>query len=166
LSVDDLPSGFVKVSLPDAGGLGVDGCPLLDTGHSSDVDAQAAVAFTRGSVVVGETILQTSESNARQSMSKLARVPGECREFTAKIEGLDFLFTPSVLDFAPIGEETVALRLTAQFAGLPAAIEEHVVTVRRGGTILIVSHVAPGSVDRVITESITHAAFEKVTRQR
>jgi hypothetical protein len=167
LTVDDLPSGFTEAAVPDNGGLGdFKGCPLLDTSSSSDVNAQAALVFTSGATAVSETILQMSEDSARQSMSGLARVPSECHEFTANVSGLDVAFTPDVLDLASMGDETVALRLTAQVAGLPVAIEEHVVAVRHGRTILIVTHAAPGSTDRAVTESITRAAYEKAVRRQ
>jgi hypothetical protein len=165
LTVDDLPPGFTEIPVPDTSGLGdFEGCPLLETGQSSDIEAEAAVAFTDGTAVVSETILRLPEDSARQAMSGLARVPGECREFTTKVGGVDIAFTLDVLDLAPMGEETVALRLTAQLAGL-AELEEHAVTVRHG-TILIVTHVASGSADRAVTESIAHAAYEKVAQRR
>jgi hypothetical protein len=166
LTIDDLPSGFTEVAIPDSGGVGdFEGCPLLDTGQSGDVDAEAAVAFTNGAVVVSETIMQLPEESARQTMSGLARVPGECHEFKANVSGLDVTFTPDELDIAPLGEDTVALRFTAEVAGL-AELEEHLVAVRDGHTILVIGHIAPGSPDRAVTESVARAAYEKVSRRR
>lgn len=167
LTVDDLPSGFTEVAVPDEGGLGaIEGCPPLNTGNSSDVDAKAAVAFTDGATVISETILQIPEDGgARQAMSDLARVPSECQEFRTKVGGLDVVFTPNVLDLAPMGDETVALRFTAQLAGVAVELEEHLAAVRHGRTILLVTHIAANSADRAVIDSITRAAYEKVSRR-
>jgi hypothetical protein len=166
LTADDLPSGFTEVAVPDEGALGaIEGCPPLDTGNSSDVDAEAAAAFTDGAAIISETILQMPEDGARQAMSDLAKVLSECREFRTTIGGLDIVFTPNMLDLAPMGDETVALRFIAQLAGTAVKLEEHMVAVRHGGTLLLVTHIAAGSVDRAVTESISRTAYEKVARQ-
>jgi hypothetical protein len=54
------------------------------------------------------------------------------------------------------------LRITGEIAGLGAVIEEHVVAARRGGIVMVVIQVAPGSADRAVTESVARTAHEKV----
>jgi hypothetical protein len=100
-------------------------------------------------------------SDARESMSELARVPSECGRFTAQAGGLEIPFAAAKLDLAPIGDETVAVRITADVAGLGAVIEEHVVAARHDDIVMTVIHIAPGSVDRALTESVARRAYEK-----
>ncbi|MGQ0779165.1 MAG: hypothetical protein ACT4NY_32920 [Pseudonocardiales bacterium] len=138
----------------------------MDTDHASNTKAEATVAFTRGQTTVSEVLLQMSTGGADELMSTLARVPGECAEFVSELAGLQIAFTAAEFDFASIGEETVALRLTAQVSGLGVMLEEHVVAVRHADMVLVVSHAAPGSADRAVTETVTHAAYEKVAQRQ
>jgi hypothetical protein len=164
LTVEDLPPGFAESSLPNDVDLGaVDGCPLLDTERSREVAAEASVVFAGPTGrFITEALEQMSPSDARESMAELARVPTECGTFTAQASGLDVAFAATKLDFASIGEETVAVRITAEIAGLGAGIEEHVVAARRGDIVMTVIHIEPGSADRAATESVARRAYEKV----
>jgi hypothetical protein len=165
LTAEDLPPGFVESSLPSDVGLGaVEGCPLLDTGRSRDVTAKASVAFAgkpAGRFIV-EELEQMSATDARESMSELARVPSECGSYTAQAGGLEMAFSATKLDLPSIGAETVALRITAEIAGLGAVMEEHAVAARHGDVVMVVIQVAPGPADRAVTESVARRAYEKV----
>jgi hypothetical protein len=57
--------------------------------------------------------------------------------------------------------------LTAEAAssGVSVLFEEHWVAVRHGAIVIMVTQVKQNSVDRTITESVTHTAYEKVARQ-
>jgi hypothetical protein len=165
LTAADLPQGFAESSAPSDIGLGsVEGCPLLDTGRSREVTSEASVMFAGEPVgrFVTEKLEQMALSDARASMSELARVPSECARFTVQAIGLEIAFTAAELDFAPIGEETVALRITAELAGLGTGFEEHVVAVRHGDIVMTVVQIAPGAADRAVTESVAHRAYEKL----
>jgi hypothetical protein len=165
LTAADLPPGFAESPVPSDIGIGtVEGCPLLDTGRSRAVTGEASVVFAGGSVgrFVTEKLEQMSAGDARESMAELARVPRECGRFIAHVSGLEIAFSAAKLDVAPIGEETVALRITAKMAGLGPAFEEHVVAARYGGIVMTVLQIAAGSADRAVTESVAQRAYEKV----
>jgi hypothetical protein len=165
LTAEDLPPGFAETSLPSNVELGaIEGCPLLDTSGSRDAAAEASVAFAGEPAgrFITENLEQMSTSDARKSMSELARVPSECARFTAQASGLEVAFAAANLDLASIGDETVALRITGEIAGLGAVIEEHVVAARHGDIVMMVIQVAQGSADRAVTESVARTAYEKV----
>jgi hypothetical protein len=163
LTVGDLPPGYDEMPRPDIDLGTVQGCRLLDADHSKGAQAEATAVFkndTTGSSIV-ETILRMSEDGARQAMSELARAPRECSKYSANVAGLEISVTTTSLDFPPLGDETVALRMAAD-AGL-LVIEQHMVAVRRGGIEILISYgSALGPVDRAVTESVTRTAYAKV----
>jgi hypothetical protein len=72
------------------------------------------------------------------------------------------IYTPSTLEFTSLGDETVAAAVSIV---APARMngEDHVVVVRRGALVMVLSYLTPGSGDPARTANLVQPADQKLT---
>jgi hypothetical protein len=167
LTVQDMPTGFTvdtDTSKDSAGTL--QGCEQLDglnqnAGTGLDIEAK----FTKGGFgpFVSETLGQKDEKEAKAAVDKFADALSSCK--TAKSTGTDGKVTEfhlSPLSFPKLGDDTFALRMSADAEGLTIGID--VIVVRRAGVMLVVLNAGVGSPDSAITETVARKALAKVDK--
>ncbi|MCX9191614.1 hypothetical protein C3Y87_09340 [Carbonactinospora thermoautotrophica] len=167
LTVTDMPTGFTvdtstKSSENDDE---LSGCAAMDSVKKQD-GPKAEANFTKGSFgpFVGEELALLGEEQARKSMSMLNEVLAKCRTFTSKDDnGETVTVKLNTLSFPKIGDDTYALRVTLGSGGI--AVDADVITIRRGGVLILITNAQLGSPDSQLTETVARKALAKVDAQ-
>jgi len=143
-------------------GNGIEGCGGNETPGDASVSALAVAQVSLTGPYVAENITVTSYQEAEHKMAALADVVKNCDHFSASAGGgLTADVTIGPLTVAPVGDQVVAFRLTASIQGAGVGLYAHVVTVRTGNVLVLVTHMTLTSPDVQITESIVQAAVNK-----
>ncbi|GIF38043.1 hypothetical protein BC793_11275 [Actinoplanes xinjiangensis] len=166
LGSGDLP-GF-QVDGGAGGDAGGGGCPALDTDFSSGASAKAEVLLFQSasteSAYIRERVRQLGESRARAALDRVRGAPGSCGTFTTTVDQLGAV-TVSVnrLGVGRIGDEATALRITMRPKIASLVAVENLVLVRRGGTLIILSHTSLSAIDDALTVRAAARAYTKTT---
>ncbi|MEV4277937.1 hypothetical protein [Actinoplanes xinjiangensis] len=167
LGSGDLP-GF-QVDGGDGGGdAGGGGCPALDTDFSSGASAKAEVLLFQSastdSAYIRERVRQLGESRARAALDRVRGAPGSCGTFTTTVDRLGAVtVTVHRLGVGRIGDEATALRITMRPKIVSLVAVENLVLVRRGGTLIILSHTSLSAIDDALTVRAAAKAYTKTT---
>jgi hypothetical protein len=163
LGGSDLP-GFAVDNGADDGGAGGGGCPALDTDFSSGASASADVLLFRSSssVFVRERLRQLTPANARAALSRVRGAPGKCPRYATTVSNLgEVTVTVGALGTPRAGDDTTAVRITMRPAKVSVVAIENLVVARRGGTLIVVTHTAIGSIDDGLTSTAIAKAYRK-----
>ena len=110
---------------------------------------------------MSETLLQYSVSGAEAQMRQFAQVAQTCASFPVATHRVSIAVSLSREAFPVFGNDTVAVRITANLAKYRLSISADVVAVRHGGTVIVVTNVAL-PLDSGLTQSTMAAAYAKV----
>jgi hypothetical protein len=158
-------AGFVT-GHDDSGGAGTSGCPALDSDFSSGSSASAEALLTKAAagVSIRERLRQFSEAGAKAVVSRIRGAAGSCAKFTGTDPKLGRMtFTVTRLSQPAHGDDSTALRITVKPDAYDVMIFENLVAVRHGGTLLVITHVAPTTIDNGLTAAATATAYRKLT---
>jgi hypothetical protein len=135
----------------------------------ADSSAVTAEQVYQGGAIgpfVVETITDTGADTAAALLTKLRSVKQNCHQFDGQMAGgIKLQVTIDDLSMAKIGDDTVAYRLTATVPGAGAALYAHLVTVRVGGLLVLVSLMQMSSPDVGATEKIVRQATAKAQQK-
>lgn len=164
LGPGDLPGFQVDSDTGSGGGEG--GCPVLDTDFSGGASAKAEVLLFHSSstepVFVRERIRQLGVPGARAALGRVRGAPGGCGRFTTTVDPLgEVAVTVGTLGIAPVGDEAAAVRITMRPRLAAVVAVENLVLVRRGGTLIILSHTSLSAIDDRLTSRAVAEAYAK-----
>jgi hypothetical protein len=149
----------------DVGGEG--GCAPIDTDFSGGARAKADVLLYQSakSTFVRERLRQLSVSGARAALDRVRGAPRACAEFTTTVAALgEVTVTVDPLSAPRTADDTTAVRITMRPAVASVVAIENLVLVRRGGTLIIITHTGLSAIDDGVTSTAVARADEK-TRQ-
>lgn len=162
LTVTDLPAGFTVDTSPESAST-TSGCEQLDAlkrQGGSELEAR----FTKGSYgpFVSETLKQgPSEAATHDALVKMSGALSQCRTFSTKADdGSTVTMKLGPLSFPKLGDETFALRMTADSQGLTLAGD--MVVIRQDAVGILITNLAFGTVDTQLTETVAHTAVAKL----
>ncbi|WP_433795682.1 hypothetical protein [Actinoplanes sp. CA-252034] len=149
----------------DAGG---GGCAALDTDFSSGASARAEVLLFQSaaddSSYIRERVRHLGESRARAAIDRVQGAPGSCGRYTTTVDQLGAVtVTVDRLGVGRIGDEATALRITMRPKIASVVAVENLVLVRRGGTLIILTHTSLSGIDDDLTVRAAVKAFTKTT---
>jgi hypothetical protein len=165
LGTGDLSGFEVDGGAGDDGGGG--GCPALDTDFSGGAGAKADVLLfqSSSSVFVRERLRQLSASSAAAALDRVRSAPGSCSGYTTTVDPLGKVtITVARLGMATVGDGSVAVRITMRPSSQAVVAIENLIVIRRGGTLIILTHTALTSIDDALTSRAATRAYAK-TRQ-
>ena len=165
LGSGDLAGFQVDGGTGDGGGEG--GCPALDTDFSSAASAKAEVLLfqTSSSVFLRERLRQLGASAARAALQRVRSAPHGCGSFTTTVDPLgEVTVTVGTLGIGSIGDGSAAVRITMRPKSQAVVAIENLVLVRRGGTLIILTHTALTSIDDGLTSRTAAKAYGKTQR--
>ena len=110
---------------------------------------------------MSETLLQYSVSGAEAQMRQFAQVAQACASFPVATHRVSIAVSLSREAFPVFGNDTIAVRVTANLAKYRLSISADIVAVRHGGTVIVVTNVAL-PLDSGLTQSTMAAAYAKV----
>jgi hypothetical protein len=161
LGPGDLPAGFTVTAPPSGlGDSSLSGCPALSA-DPPGASATASVALL-GSAAITETLLQLPAAAATAAMANFIALPTACRTFSGVVQGIPVAFTTAPLPLGSLGDAMASVRITATLAGAGVTIDEDVVVVRHGNTIIFVVN-AGTSANSGLTSTAARAAVTRVT---
>ncbi|GIF23069.1 hypothetical protein BJ973_000573 [Actinoplanes tereljensis] len=146
----------------DVGGEG--GCAPIDTDFSAGARAKADVLLYQSakSTFVRERIRQLSVSGARAALDRVRGAPRACAEFTTKVAVLgEVTVTVDPLSAPRTADDTTAVRITMRPTVASVVAIENLVLIRRGGTLIIITHTGLSAIDDSITSTAVAKAYEK-----
>jgi hypothetical protein len=149
----------------DAGG---GGCPALDTDFSGGASAKAEVLLFQSastdSAYIRERVRHLGESRAKAALDRVRGAPGSCGTFTTTVDELGAVtVTVGRLGVGRIGDEATALRITMRPRIASLVAVENLVLVRRGGTLIILTHTSLNAIDDGLTVRAATRAYTKTT---
>lgn len=131
--------------------------------------ADAAQVYQGGPIgpFVVETITVTPQAGAAATlMGQLRTVKQNCHQFDGEMAGgIKLQVTIDDLTIRKAGDDTVAYRMTGTVPGAGAAIYAHLVMVRAGRSVIMVSLMQMTSPDVSVTETIVHAAAARAQQK-
>jgi hypothetical protein len=158
---------------PEGSGIGENSlsnaCPAVGGGaNPSAMAIRAFVANPNSTNItdVTEELLQYTVGQAEQQLTQFAQVADACPEFTVTLptSSLGVLTIQIGIAneaIASIGDQSAALRVTADVTNYGVIVTGDIVAVRHGGTVILVVNVAL-QVDSNLTSAVTTAAFNNV----
>jgi hypothetical protein len=162
LAVTDLPAGFTEDTSPEPAST-PSGCKELQALDKQD-GTKLEAKFTRGNFgpFVTHTLDQApSEAAAHEALAKVSGALSRCRTFTSKADdGSTVTVKLGALSFPNLGEETYALRMTADSQGLTLAGD--VIVVRQDAIQVLITNLGVGAVDTQLTETVARRALGKL----
>jgi hypothetical protein len=165
LGAGDLPGFGVEGGDPGSAG-GEGGCPVLDTDFSAGATGRAEVVLYRASpaTYVRERMRQLSPSVAQNALARVRGAPSSCGRYTTTVADLGPVeVTVSALGVGRIGDGSVAVRITMKPKSVALTVVQNLVLVRRGGTLIILTVLAP-SIDDALTSAAAAKAYAKTKR--
>jgi hypothetical protein len=183
LRVEDLPSGYASEPAaavpPNEGGQGGQGggaAPCADVfdqlrggepalGRIASGSAEAE--FSKGDVgpFLQQGLLSTGDrAGMRAAIEAFRQLPTLCGEFTENDEQGSFTIKLSAASLAPLGDETVAVKLDAHGKGadIDITLSGYIVMIREGATVCILIHFGIPAIDPAETETIARAAVARL----
>jgi hypothetical protein len=110
---------------------------------------------------ISETLLQYPVSVAEMQMEQFAQVADECSSFAVTTHGLSIDVGIALEAFPSLGDQTLALRVSADVVTDGITITGDVVAVRHEGTVMVVTNVAL-PLNSGLTRSVVAAAYANV----
>lgn len=157
LALADMPTGFSQTQpSPDSGTSRLSGCPNLDNAKHQGPTAEAD--FNAGDLgpFVTETIAtHVSEADAKAAVAEAKKAINSCRAFS---DGSAH-FKLASLSFPKLGDDTVALRLTATTSGV--TLTGDLVEIRSGELVALITNLGLKA-DSGLTETVAHKAVGKL----
>jgi hypothetical protein len=128
----------------------------------------AEIEFTRGDLgpIISQSLYSSgSRPAARAAFDTFRRIPLLCSEFTESDDGGSFSIRLSEAPFAPVGDESYAIRLdaTGRGEGADVTLGGYLVLFRSVATTSIIVHVGIPGVDPAETQKIAAAAAARLT---
>lgn len=166
LGAGDLP-GFQVDNGTDDGGGGEGGCPALDTTFSNGAKATAEVLLFRSSssAFIRERLRQFSAETAQKAIDRVRGAPRSCGTFKTTVAALgEVTVTVGSLGMARVGDGSAAVRITMRPKIASVVAIENLVIVRRGGTLIIVTHTSLSSIEDGLTSRTVAKAYAKTQR--
>lgn len=173
LTQSEVGPGFAQQ--PQGSGIGENSlsnaCPALGGPNPSETAIRAFAKDPNSTSItdVTEELLQYTVSQAKAQLNQFAQVADECPSFTvviptSQLGKLTVQIGVAVQTFPGIGDQTAAIRVTADVITLGVIVRGDIVAVRHGGTVILVVNVAL-QVDSGLTRSVAEGAFKKVAAQ-
>ena len=171
LDAAELPGRYVaappETSIAAGVGTSMQGCGGSGRPSASAGDSVTAV-FQGGPAgpFAAEMLLSAPRaSDAAEAMNALRAAPAECGQFAGEgPQGSRISVRLGQLTFPAMGDETVAFRMTATLDGAGFDLYAHVVTVRLGAVLMMMTMLQIGPPDTAATEEAVRAATEKARR--
>jgi hypothetical protein len=163
LSTADL-AGFSRDTTNEDPGGSTANCPALDDDFSGGASGTAEALFKKADTgpFVRERLRQLSVDAAARAVSAIAGLPRACAAFTGTTPALGTVrFTVNALAVPQFGDGAAGLRITMRPEAVSVVVYENVVVVRRGGTIILITHVDLTSIDNALTSSCASKAYQK-----
>ncbi|MFG1603391.1 hypothetical protein [Actinoplanes sp. NPDC049265] len=157
-------SGFEADSGKDSAAGGEGACPALDTDFSGGATARADVLLYNGSTTafIRERLRQHTPGEAKAALDRIRGVPRKCARYTTSVNGLgEVAVTVRSLGAPGLGDGSAAVRIVMRPRLASIAIIENLVAVRRGGTLILLTHTAVSSID----DRLTSAAISRAVRK-
>ena len=144
-------------------------CPAVGGGaNPSETAIRAFVANPNSTSItdVTEELLQYPVSDAKAQLDQFAQVAKACPSFavvipTSSLGNLTVQIGVADEAFPAVGDQTAALRVTADVITVGVTVSGNIVAVRHGGTVILVVNVAL-QVDSGLTRSVLDEAYRKV----
>jgi hypothetical protein len=165
LTAAELPGGGFAAE-PTGSGISLGSlqrvCPVLG-GFGSGGSAQASAAYTRGGLGpdLSETLLQASVSGAETQIGQFAQVAQACGSFSIAVNGTYAAVAITIEAFPSVGDQTVALRISADLPAYGVTISGDIVAVSHHGTVIVVTNVGL-PLDSGLTRAVVTQAYAKV----
>lgn len=170
LTASEVGPGF-EVQSPGSGiseGSLNDACPAVEGGTNPSETAIRAFEANPGSTSiedVTEELLQYTVSGAEAQLNQFAQVVNACGSFSltipTSIGTLQVHIGLANEAFPAVGDQTAAIRVTANVTNAGVTVTGDVVAVRYGGTVVLVVNVAL-EVNSALTRSVADTAFARV----
>ena len=166
LTLAELPNEGFQVEPSDSGtdpGSLLADCPFATVGQVSSI-AQESETFSAGSTGpdISEMLLQYPVSVAKGQMEQFAETANTCSSFPVSYHGVVLKIDITREAFPSFGDDTVALRISADvISAHNLTVDSDVVVVRRGGTMILVTN-AGIPLDTGLTRTMVAAAEAKV----
>ena len=142
---------------------GAGGCAAIDSDYSGGASATAQVLLSKGSAgpFIRERLNQLSVQAAQNAVSRI-RGASSCGSFTTDLPGLGKIdVQATALGVPGPGDDAGGVRLTMRPRGIDVTVYENIVAVRRGGTLILLTHTSVGSVDDALTSTAASRAYDK-----
>jgi hypothetical protein len=148
-------------SVADGGNL-LSGCPFATTGQVNPT-AQAQETFSAGNSGpdISEMLLQYPVSIAKGQMAQIAETANACSIFSGNDQGVILRVSVTREAFESFGDETVALRVSADvIRARNLTVNSDLVAVRLGGTVILITN---GGIplDTGLTQTLVSSAFSR-----
>ncbi|WP_306214996.1 hypothetical protein [Actinoplanes sp. RD1] len=171
LEAAELPGDFSAApagAVPMAGGTtGLEGCGASPA-PSSEGSPSATAVFQGGMTgpFVAELLVSArSVPDATGAMAALRAAPGECAEFSVEgPDGTRLTMRLGQLSVPATGDETAAFRMTATYGSTGLNLYAHVVTVRLGAVLVMVTVLQLSAPDVATTGDVVRRAVTKARR--
>jgi hypothetical protein len=164
LTVADLPDGYSKTSLPDDTFSGFEDCPFL--GSETKTTVEATTAFTDGFESVEEAILLPVDG-PEQVIADITEAQ-HCPPAIGEFGGVEITFTVAPLEIPELGDDAVGLALDVDTEGtgdnLAGSPKVHVVAIRHGDFVIVISIMQLGTIDPTFTEDLARRALDKASK--
>ena len=170
LTASEVGPGF-EVQSPGSGisdGTLSNACHAVAGGINPSETAIRAFEANPGSIGiqdVTEELLQYSVSGAKAALDQFAQVVNACGSFSLTVPTplgtLQVQIGLANEAFPAVGDQTAAIRVTANVAKAGVTITGDIVAVRYGGTVVLVVNVAV-EVNSDLTRSVVDTAFARV----
>lgn len=163
LTLEDMPTGWTTGPPVAAGGAG--DLTLCGVEPQASPSAQVRVGFQQSEIgpFVEQTVYAFPQGEATQAMAEALAASESCSEWTETNEdGTQTTWRASLMAFPDVGDETLALRVSAE-APILGTLTMDLVYVRRGDLVTGVAHSTWGfAVDSEQTEAFVRRADEKL----
>lgn len=144
-------------------------CPAVGGGaNPSEMAIRAFVANPNSTSItdVTEELLQYTVTDAKAQLDQFAQVAKACPSFTVVIPTSSLGKLTVQIGVAnealpAVGDQTAAVRVTADVITFGVTVSGDIVAVRHGGTVVLVVNVAL-QVDSGLTRSVLDEAYKKV----
>ncbi len=170
LTASEVGPGF-SVQAPGSGiseGSLTNACPAVAAGSNPSETAIRAFVANPGTLSVDdvtEELLQFTVSGAEAQLDQFAQVVNACGSFSVTIptsaENLQVQIGLANEAFPAVGDQTAAIRVTADVVTLGVTVTGDIIAVRYGGTVVLMVNVAL-EVSSDLTRSVVDTAFAKV----
>jgi hypothetical protein len=167
LKIEDMPTGWtVDTTTSSSNSASSGACGVRNALQRPERLTSADSQFTKGSLGpnLSETLTVYQAGTAKRVWDEVTAVLKTCTEYTStNADGTTITFKLTPLSFPKLGDDTFALRLTADVALFGSASVD-AIYVRYGDVFLTVVHLSIGltSVDTTLTEQVVRKAEAKL----
>jgi hypothetical protein len=169
LTSKDLPDGFVQsgsaangTGSVGIGGGGFPGCPPLNTPLTTAQTYAAAVTFAKGVMgpYVTHAVLRYPAGGATAVLTRLAEAQRTCPSFTQEMAGFTVNFRLQAANVAPLGDQTVGLRMVGT-TDFNIAVVADIAAIRRGDLVIWLSDLSMGTSAQPMVDDLARIAVTR-----